>query len=181
MMNAKALEGVMSFKRYFILLGLIWGQPALSADPIVQLPPFEFKGIRADQPVDNPRDAGLNGCSRRQSNWTCITPSPLAGGWSVSTYQFIGSYLRSLNIKVSRSNYQGLRAAFETKYGPPCKANQSKWRNMAGASLDNSELTWCFSTGNLTLFEIGDRINNTQAIYTDATLLMESKKPVVDF
>lgn len=171
----------MSLRKWIFAVSLVSATPALSADQSAQLPAFEFKGIRADQIIEKPREAGLNGCSKNGVDWTCITSSPLAGSWSVSTYQFISGYLRTLNVSAPRSNYEGLQTAFEAKYGKPCQTVQSKWQNRAGASLDNTETTWCFSTGKLTLYAIGDRITNSQAIYADVSLLKENQKPIVDF
>jgi hypothetical protein len=148
------------------------------ADP---LPAFEFKGIRGDQTVEDPRSLGLNVCShnKRANEWTCMPLMSVAGQRMVTVWRFRDGLLRLLKLDGTRSDYPALLDAFTQRYGAPCRSTVEKWQNAMGASLDNKVQTWCFSGGELELREIGDKISRTQATYVDSQSLRP--RTVVDF
>lgn len=142
---------------------------------------FDFKGIRADQVVPNPRAIGLNVCShdKRANEWTCMPGMTVANRFAVTVWHFKDDLLSSLEISGGRSDYSLFRDAFTERYGQPCRQTTEKWQNAMGASLDNHVAIWCFSTGELELREIGDRITSTEATYVRGGF--KQPKPQIDF
>lgn len=120
-----------------------------------RLTPFNFKGVIAGTAVDMTKlKCGTplrNG--EMQCQWLDALPmmSTIGGvaifQLSISIYQ---GRLSSVDYIVGAISYVRMAEALSAKYGTPCKIEHPQWQNRAGAIFDNTVMTWCFSSGNLT-------------------------------
>lgn len=153
------------------------GVPASSGDDIREK--FEFKGMVAGQPVDR-KSAGLRGCIRSNNENVCIETTTVAGWPVAQTVTLVNGYIASIKIGGHRSAHDSILSSFIVKYGEPCEVRNDVWQNAMGARLEYRLHKWCFSSGELTLREIGNRINSMEAEYIDRNM-NRAHSPVIDF
>lgn len=143
-------------------------QPPASSPTVAHYKPFAFKGLVAGQPVDQ---AYLRDCNkeRARSVLSCRAIDGDIGNYSdLAPYvEIYDNRLTGLVYLFRRGAGATIYAAFREKYSEPCETRVESWRNGAGAALENQIVTWCFSTGKLTLRSISTDIRYGDAIYTD--------------
>lgn len=128
-------------------------------------PPFEFRGITAGQEV-SPKS--LKRCGKRGDIVTCENLfDKIAGVDAMIITTYYQRRLVDVAVSIDRNHVSELSHALDQKYGAPCRTDRSKWKNAMGAELDNNSSTWCFSAGELTLYEIGHRMDKSDLIYID--------------
>ena len=82
-----------------------------------------------------------------------------------------------LDTKISPAGRPTVAAAFDAKYGKPCKITDDKLQNGFGAVFDQVTTTWCFSDGELKLSRYADRALDLSGIRFVATRFADRKPP----
>ncbi|WP_344699536.1 hypothetical protein [Sphingomonas limnosediminicola] len=147
------------------------------------LPVFQFREIRADQPID-PQSIGFKECQSLENGLRRCMPRSgsdrVANVFVIPMMILNGSKLASFELIGIQSGYGSIKDAFAAKYGTPCQSRTDKWQNRIGNSFDNEVTVWCFATGRLELKALGNQVDQWQARYVDAVNTPPST-PKVDF
>ena len=184
---------------WIFVLALVSASSCLAASkhaalkaPTPPLAIFQFKGVTAGEATDlssmvdcmpgdtdgevscSPKDETIAGIgSRVTDNGQLSAPAVRMG--------FYKNKLTHVSIFFGGVYFSTIEDAFTQKYGKPCGIAHPQWQSQAGATFDNTEVTWCFSTGKLTLSARGLEVDKGLAEYEDTADEPKSSAPKVDF
>jgi hypothetical protein len=141
---------------------------------------FQFKGVTAGESFDpsamgsceppdkdgevscRPRDQSVAGIKQTPTDDDDPLSPPSVSMW------FYNNKLTYVSIVFGGGHFSTIETAFTQQYGKPCSIAHPKWHDVGGGTLDNTVLTWCFSSGKLTLSARGDDLDDQgDAIYQD--------------
>jgi hypothetical protein len=152
---------------FALIYALLSIAPQASAAPTLSV--FEFKGVRAGEPVQH---SLLKSCrALKDGTIACEPLTPQVAG--ISNYgtapelHFYQARLTSMYYVVDRRHYLTLLSAFVTKYGQPCQVSKVEWRNAMGAVFPSQVVRWCFASGKLELREMTSNRDISAAVYQD--------------
>jgi len=138
------------------------------APAATDLPNFEFRGITAGVPVDEKTTKGCKGRDDLEGYRSCVTLSDSLAGVGASTVvSYYNGKLSSVYLTSSQGNYRTIADAFKQKYGKPCDVRQEEWKSRGGVTIENTIVTWCFKSGRLQLNEVGGKLGEMSASYSD--------------
>lgn len=151
------------------------------------LPLFDFKGMTAGEPVSESiftscsgDEDGTRSCSFADKQIAGISPIyPDYGSFSRAT--LYNGKLTGIEFIAEGEGFGKVLEALVARYGPPCKTETPKWQSKAGATFDNSVLTWCFRTGQLTLSQMDFKRDYMGLRYSDTQNRPPAQKPKIDF
>ncbi len=145
---------------------------------------FEFKGVTAGQSVDMSllRDCVPNATSPEETECN-IADGRVAGIDLVAApaIQLYKGKLATLSFLFAGPLFPTYSSAFEAKYGKSCRFEHPKWQNRAGATFDNTVVTWCFTTGELQLTEMSVQQQIGLVTYTDTLNKVPAASAKIDF
>ncbi|HEX4180211.1 MAG TPA: tetratricopeptide repeat protein [Caulobacteraceae bacterium] len=155
------------------------------------LPAFEFKGATAGISV-NPLNIGrcelpdkddLVQCVPNGETIAGISGNDIDGILAIPTVYitFYRNQLHSVAVFFGGAHFLTIQAAFEMKYGKPCRIEHPNWQNKVGGIFDNTEITWCFASGDLKLSARGAEVDQGRAFYFDRVDTPPSDDVEVDF
>lgn len=171
-----------------IVFALISAIPASAKEGQDGLPNFVFRGVKAGV-ITSPLGIGFQakdckfGRSEKEISCSNLNDT-LAGVSSMSTYTWYDGLLKSLYISFHKSQWGSVLSSLKQKYGDPCDNSVVQWQNRLGSKFDVLEVKWCFSTGALSLKEMGFRQEWSLVSYVDTTVTKqagEELKAPVDF
>jgi hypothetical protein len=180
-----------------VVIGLVAAVAATSAvsQPTPALPAFQFKTFTAAMPLADAQAANLAvSCSETKLSSGPVTfcglgPALIEGGVSGvkprrSSLQYNAAGLIAMSWQMFRSEVPLVRAAFEQRYGKPCKTETAQLQNGYGAQFKSEVVSWCFSDGDLILAEraLNDPLNG-EFLFVSRRYQAEgaTPKPTVNF
>lgn len=163
-----------------MVIGLLLAVAAEAAAPGT-LPHFEFRGVVAGTPADENIVSRCRASDSVPGERSCITlADTVAGAAAATVVTYYNGRLSSVYLSSSQGNYTAIASAFKEKYGTPCDVREEEWKSRGGVKTENTVVTWCFKSGRLMLNEIGGKLGQMSALYSDENKPPKAK-PTVDF
>lgn len=154
-----------------------------SQSPTPSLPVFEFKGVRAGEVVDTAALGLKCGKPDEDQQIICRGNDATVGGITnllAPAFYLYNGRLSTMIFVFDGSNYSTIAGALTAKYGEPCSTSHPEWKSKAGATFENTVMTWCFASGKLEAAEMSSRRDNSHLMYIDSNQ-PPPKAPKVDF